>query len=123
MAADHFTAPFAHLDLPGAPNIHTKKKYAKQMKVSAGAYLADLAAGKSGHDVSTILEASTSSSPMSLKNLKVSCFIELKLPKLIFKKSQNRLLGICAWISKTKLLSTPLPTPFLDAPSAASSTS
>ena len=42
------------------------------MKVSAGAYLADLAAGKSGHDVSTILEASNSSSPMSLKNLKVS---------------------------------------------------
>lgn len=72
MAADHFMAPFAHLDLPCAPNIHTKKKYAKQMKVSAGAYLADLAAGKSGHDVSAILEASNSGSPLSLKNLKVS---------------------------------------------------
>ena len=83
MAADHFTAPFAHLDLPCAPNIHTKKKYAKQMKVSSGAYLADLAAGKSGHDVSTILEASNSSSPMSLKNLKVS--LDSSCPSLFSK--------------------------------------
>lgn len=59
----------------------------------------------------------------SLVPEKSQSFIELKLPKLIFKKSQNRLVGTCEWISKTKLWSTPLPTPFLDAPSAASSTS
>jgi len=63
------------------------------MKVSAGAYLADLAAGKSGHDVSTILEASNSGSPLSLKNLKVS--LNSSCPSLFRKISKQAGGDVC----------------------------